>query len=157
MPWKSKTKKREYAKRYMARPDVSAARKAYNKRWCAKNATRRREAEVKRRLERRASCLVSTARTRAKKKGMEFNLDGYTPALQARIEAGVCELTGLPFDMSPGRKYNSPSLDRIDAKRGYLYDNVRVVLLCVNAALGDWGESVFRKVMSSWIERKLEC
>lgn len=55
--------------------------------------------------------------------------------------------------MSPGRKFNSPSLDRIDPSGGYTYDNVRVVLHLVNQALGDWGVETLSTVMRRWLSR----
>lgn len=111
------------------------------------------ENEAKRRLEKRAMCLIATTRTRARKRGLDFDLHSHVAELQARIDMGVCELTGEPFDLSPGRKFNSPSLDRIDPRCGYTYDNVRVVLNLVNAALGDWGGDTLRAVMLRWLSR----
>ena len=96
-------------------------------------------------------CLVATIKHRAKKRKLEFDLDQHISEIQSRIDLGVCEITGSPFDLSPGRKYNSPSIDRIDSNRGYTYDNIRVVLNLVNAALGDWGEHILRSVMSKWL------
>lgn len=121
--------------------------------WRAANAEHLKTREAKRRLEKRAMCLVATCRTRAQRRGIEFDLDTHVGALQARIDAGRCEVTGWPFSLSPGRNYDSPSLDRIDAKRGYVYDNTRVVLNLVNVAMGDWGENVLANVMRSWLSR----
>ena len=57
------------------------------------------------------------------------------------VEAGHCELTGLPFDFKPSKEKSknpyAPSVDRIDSDKGYTRDNVRVVLWAVNQALGE--------------------
>lgn len=153
MPTKDKAKRREQYLRQIARPGEIERRRAKTKEWAVVNREHLLAKEAKRRLEKRALCLIATARTRAKKRGMEFDLHLHVATIQTRIDRGVCEITGEPFDMSPGRKFNSPSLDRIDPARGYTIDNVRVVLNLVNAAMGDWGESVLRKVMEKWLEK----
>ena len=144
-------RKKAYAKQYCARAEVKQRRAETHAEWSAANRDKKRASEAKRRLERRASCLVATARTRARKRGLDFDLDQHIGTLQARINAGKCELTGQPFDLSPGRKWSSPSVDRIDPKRGYTIDNVRIILNLVNTALGDWGEDVLRQVMTAWL------
>lgn len=149
-PERKKIQQREYC----ARPEVKAKRAASHAAWMEKNKDKKQAAEARRRLERRASCLVATARTRARKRGLAFDLGDHIEDLQRRIDAGVCEVTGLPFDLSPGRKYNSPSLDRRDPARGYTHDNVRIVLNVINAALGDWGDEVLRDVMRQWLARE---
>lgn len=136
---------------YRTRPGVSERRKLNFTKWANENPERIKERAAKRRLQKRAQCLVATVRTRAKKRGLEFDLDEHVAQLQTRIDSGKCELTGWPFDLSPGRKFNSPSIDRIDPKGGYTYENVRLVLNMVNVALGDWGEEPLRDVMRSWL------
>jgi hypothetical protein len=150
MAFDSPEKKRAYEKEYFARPEVAQRRKENFQRWSGENKEHLKEREAKRRLEKRALCLIATSRTRAKKKGLEFDLERYADEIQTRIDKGVCEITGELFDLSPGRKFNSPSLDRIDSKRGYTYDNVRIVLNMVNQALGDWGQDVAERVIRNW-------
>lgn len=87
------------------------------------------------RLNNRGSSLVSSARCRARARSLDFDLD--VKAIQARIDLGFCELTGMPFDLKD--KHNSPSLDRIDPAKGYTMDNTRIVLTCVNLMLNTWG------------------
>lgn len=56
-----------------------------------------------------------------------------------RIALGVCEVTGLQFDISShGSPPNcfAPSLDRIDPTKGYHADNVQVVVWIYNRAKG---------------------
>ena len=89
----------------------------------------------------RAKALLTIARYRAKQKGLEFDLDGHEVAIQDVIDAGVCELTGVPFNLDDGKTWDSPSLDRIDSTQGYTPRNVRVVLYCVNVMANLWGEN----------------
>jgi hypothetical protein len=88
----------------------------------------------------RSAELIRHARDRAKKKGLGFDLDCYSTEIQRRIDAGLCEVTGLPLNLEGGRTWDSPSLDRLDAKGPYLYSNVRIVCHAINSAMGDWGE-----------------
>lgn len=88
----------------------------------------------------RAGVMVSHARGRARKKGLEFNLT--SEWLSSHLEPGRCEVTGIPFDLratqnggGPGQPF-TPSLDRIDPAKGYTPDNVQVVVWIYNAAKG---------------------
>ena len=114
-------------------------RLATTRAWAANNRGYLRAKAAKRRLEKRAESLVANCRTRARRRDLAFDLDGMVTEIQRRIDAGKCEVTGALFDLSPGRKWNSPSIDRIDAKRGYLPNNIRVVCQAMNLAMGDWG------------------
>jgi hypothetical protein len=70
---------------------------------------------------------------------LEFNL---TPKwVKEKLDRGICELTGIPFDMEEeGRQWSTPSLDQIDAGKGYTMDNTRLVLFSVNSMMGNWGQ-----------------
>ena len=123
-------------------------------RWRSENAEHLKKRASKRRLEKRAQCLVAAARTRSRPKGVPFDLDGQIDVLQKIIDAGYCELSGVPFDMSPGRKANSPSLDRITPSLGYVPGNVRIVCHALNTALGDWGEDVLAEIAEAWLRKR---
>lgn len=94
----------------------------------------------------RALVLVTAARYRAKQAGLAFDLDQFADQLQARIDAGRCELSGLPFRLDGGRTWDSPSLDRIIPELGYTITNVRVVLFALNVMMNTWGEEPVLKV-----------
>ena len=67
---------------------------------------------------------------------------------------GRCELTDVQFSMdNPGRSRARPfiaSIDRIDSSQGYSYSNCRAVCACVNMALSDWGDDVFRMICTGY-------
>lgn len=93
----------------------------------------------------RSVALVASARTRAKRYGCHFDI--HWTDIVSQIEVGLCELSGLPFDMeSDGRSPFSPSIDRIIPELGYVKGNTRVVLWGINAMIGDWGQSVFEEI-----------
>jgi len=96
--------------------------------------------------DKRAYVLVSSA----KKRGLPFDLVGHRADIQARIDAGYCELSGIRFDLPNGRTYASPSIDRIEPQKGYVYSNIRIVCNLMNMALGDWGEETLYAVFSAW-------
>lgn len=104
----------------------------------------------------RGRWLVHAAKRRAKKLGVPFDLDQHVPAIQARIDAGRCELSGVVFVLEqPGgqRQFNSATIDRIDTARGYVYGNIRVVCWLMNGALGNWGEAILQEVMRVYLAR----
>lgn len=89
-----------------------------------------------------ARALIRGARKRSIKKGIDFDLDQYAALIKERIDRGVCEATGIPFQIGLGHHWASPSIDRVDATGPYLYPNIRIVLHGYNNALGNWGEEV---------------
>ena len=95
-------------------------------------------AHKKWRLHNRASALLTIARFRAKKRGLEFSIT--KEMIDAQLKMGVCALTGIPFNLDDGKTWDSPSIDRINPAKGYIPGNVRVVLYCVNVMMNIWGE-----------------
>ena len=94
------------------------------------------------RLRRRAKLLASVAKYRAKAKGLPFSLnDADLAAMQATIDAGLCQATGIPFNLIGGKTWDSPSIDRIDSAKGYVSGNIRVVLYCLNVMANTWGDT----------------
>lgn len=102
----------------------------------------------------RARDLIRHARLRAHKKALPFDLDQHIEELQSRIDAGVCEISGEPFNLTGGRTWDSPSLDRITPSIGYIYSNIRVVLHAVNSAMGDWGDAKMLEIARSIMARR---
>ena len=150
----SPERKRQYTKEYISRQDVKARRAANGARWRSENQSRIATRGAKRRLEKRAMCLIASARTRARNKSLQFDLDSHVDDVQQVIDEGFCQLSGIPFDLSPGRGPRSPSLDRIDPVRGYVYDNVRIICHALNSGLGDWGEDEFAIIVAAWMDKR---
>lgn len=91
------------------------------------------------------------ARIRAKRHGREFSLS--VEWLQARLDAGVCEVTGLPFSARGVQAPTMPSIDRIDSTKGYTEDNCRVICWALNAAFNQWGETAVRPIFEAYLRR----
>lgn len=97
------------------------------------------------------SQLLGSAKARAKKKGREFALTW--DWIKAKIDAGVCERTGIKFDNSDTewrRNPRSASLHRVDSRRGYTVDNVVVVVWQFNMAVGPYDESHLEKMIEAF-------
>lgn len=145
-------RKKEYAKE--RRQKIGHFLRKKESAWRAENHSHVLARHKERRKNKRAMCLVSAARIRARKKGIPFELTGDEIAkLQMAIDVGVCELSGVPFTLTGPRSATSPSLDRIFPALGYVPGNVRVVCHALNAGMGDWGENELRRIVEYWVRR----
>jgi len=98
------------------------------------------------------------AQSRAGTRHREFNLSlDWLCDLYER-QGGLCAVTGLPLDISPQvdeetkwRRPFRPSIDRIDSRRGYTADNIRIVCAAANYAMGAWGEGVFAIIAAAFL------
>lgn len=132
-------------------------RKKQNPEWAKKEATRRAISEARRRQGKdgRARHLIGGARQRAKKAGLPCTIDIFW--VYDRLDSGVCEVTGIKFINGNKKNYPfTPSIDRIDPNLGYTPENSRLVLFCVNAAFGNWGEDMFYPVAEALIKRNVQ-
>ena len=69
------------------------------------------------------------ARNRAKRKGIEFNIDEADITIPE-----ICPLLEIPIEYGTKSNYDrSPSLDRIDNTKGYIKGNVWVISQKANA------------------------
>ena len=102
----------------------------------------------------RASKLVAAAKSRAAIKGLPFELT--VEWVQAALDMGVCEATGIAFDLMASRGWNTPSLDQVQAGCGYTKANTRVVLFGLNAACGNWGENRVIEMANAIMKRRRE-
>lgn len=127
--------------------------RGYRKVWRNLNPQRVKDAIKKTRARHRASWIVKAAKRRAIKKNIPFDLIPHIEEIQKVIDAGMCQMTGLPFDLEAKREWNSPSLHRINPKKGYVWGNVLVICHGMNCALGTWGEDRLREIMTAWMNR----
>jgi len=103
----------------------------------------------------RAQVLVSNIKSRAKKKGLAYNLDWHW--YMDKYEKGVCEASGIPFEEPEynGQKGNTspwaPSVDRIDPNKGYTKDNCRLVCFIFNVTKNRFSDEDFEKLARGYL------
>jgi hypothetical protein len=121
-----------------------------------RNKTKHNEYCQKYRENNRALVLLGQARYRAKKKGIEFNLE-----LSDVVIPKVCPVLKIPLSAgssSGGPRGCSPSLDRIDNTKGYIKGNVQVMSHKANTMkhcadnnelilFANWIKKTYRKVI----------
>jgi hypothetical protein len=78
-------------------------------------------------------------------------------------QQGRCAVSDVMFsdECHPNAFVKTPfaaSIDRIDSAGGYLRDNVRLVAMIANFAMGQWGHNVLRRLSHGVVEteRKVE-
>jgi hypothetical protein len=90
---------------------------------------------TKYRKENAIKTMLNTARQRAKKMGIEFTITWHDVP---RHMPTVCPWLGIPLRLSSRRfDDNSPSLDRIDNRLGYVPGNVIIISLRANRIKSD--------------------
>lgn len=115
-------------------------------------------AEDRRDVLRMAMKRMKNARSRDNKRGRVCDLTPEWLETELRKQDYRCAITNIPFLHSrEKRRINpfSPSIDRIDSKKGYTRDNVRVVIFAVNMMMLDWGLEVFDFVTRSYFQREI--
>jgi len=89
----------------------------------------------------RARSLYYSSKARAKREGIPFNL--VRDDIVERVLFGHCEATGAKFDFRRSKKWHrqplGPSLDRVNPKKGYTRNNVKVVTWQFNVAKNEYG------------------
>lgn len=89
--------------------------------------------------------LLKKAKHRAKQKGLEFNID-----ITDIFIPEICPALGIPIHKnSDDTRYNdnSPSLDRIDVKRGYVKGNVKVISFRANTLKNNANTEELKKII----------
>jgi len=102
----------------------------------------------------RASRLLAGIKKKCRRHGLACDLD--VEWLSRRMTAGVCELSGVRFDMNVRQRkatIKTPSVDRINAGGGYTKDNCRLVAFGVNFALSSWGLDAFLELAEGLVSR----
>lgn len=77
--------------------------------------------------------LVASAKARAVKKGLEFNIEPSDIVIPE-----VCPLLGIPLVRGRGRIVDSsPTIDRIDSSKGYTKGNIWIISAKANRMKSD--------------------
>lgn len=133
-------KRGHFAPRYVKNKNCSACMAAAKSQWRklerSEHLARKRRHWVSRMAHNWAGILINKAATRARKKGLAFDL---TKDWAARRWTGKCEVTGRTFTKGvsgQGGGPDSASIDRIDSALGYTQDNCRFVTHSFNTAKG---------------------
>jgi hypothetical protein len=108
----------------------------------------------------RFNTLLYSAKTRATKNNLEYNLTLDWLLDEYEKQDGCCALTGVKLEFKSNddssRRYQpySPSLDKIDSSKGYTKDNTRLVCTHINIAMNEFGEDVFESIAKMFLEKK---
>lgn len=97
-------------------------RKATCKKYYIENRDKIKQAQDRYRKESPEKYLLGLAKRRAKKNGLEFNID----ILDIPIPE-VCPLLNIPLNSYSIHNDFRPSIDRINSKKGYIKGNVMIV------------------------------
>jgi hypothetical protein len=104
----------------------------------------------------RAKQLINSTRNNKSKKRDNLEKTLTSADILPILEAGHCQLTGLPFDFMPTKKTHknpyAPSIDRIDSHQGYTKENYRVVLTMVNEALGEYSDETALPILKALVK-----
>jgi hypothetical protein len=103
--------------------------------------------------------LFCQAKANAKSRGVEFSITLEELTQLAALADGRCQVTRIPFEVrfadGERRRQWAPSLDRMDPRKGYTFDNCRLVCVAVNIAMNDWGIDVLLKIGRALKEQRL--
>lgn len=106
---------------------------AYIREWRSINRSKTSESHKRWREKNHICLLLLDAKRRAKKKGLEFNIDKKDIHIPA-----FCPLLSIPLTKGKGESTpNSPSIDRIDSSKGYVKGNVWIVSRRANTIKND--------------------
>ena len=123
----------------------------------SKNRSRRKQWETP---QGRAYALWRVAKASANKRGLEIDI---TPEfIRELISAGECSVTGIPFVFErrhtegekPQRHPFGPSIDRKDPTKGYVRDNVQLVVWIYNAAKSNWSHGHVLQLAEALVSRE---
>jgi len=76
--------------------------------------------------------ILHSAKYNARKKGKEFTI-----SLEDIIIPEYCPILGIKLDLKAKRSYDSPSIDRINPKLGYIKGNVQIISWRANLIKSD--------------------
>lgn len=117
---------------------------AYKAAYCRANLARNAAAQRKFRELNPLRSLLTIARKRARKNGLDFDISVDDIELPS-----VCPLLGVEVKHMHENRANRPSIDRIDNTKGYIKGNVVVVSLRANIIKSDATASELRTIASN--------
>lgn len=121
MGFKDPERKKEYNREY--HQSIKEKANERSKLWYRDNEEKRLEYRKKYKEERLPTVLYTESKTRAKRLGLNFNLDK-----EDIVVPDVCPVFG--FELKPGRGKvtpGSPSVDKIKPELGYTKGNIQVI------------------------------
>jgi hypothetical protein len=150
---------RQPSKKNGRQSECKLCMRARTTRWFRTNAEAMRprnvEATNKSRRERPIKALLRAIKSRAKARGLEFDLreediivPEFCPVLGIRLEYGLGHGRGVDLDL----RDRAPSVDRVDNTRGYTRDNVVVISYRANRLKSDAKISELRAI-ADWYDR----
>ena len=109
---------------------ASEASRRANRKYSELNKEKLKQRNLQFRLDNPEKTILQGAKGRAKKHGIEFNLE-----TSDIIIPKVCPILNIPLQRAVGKGCkldNSPSLDRIDPTKGYVRGNIQIISLLAN-------------------------
>lgn len=99
-----------------------------------------------------------TSKRNALKRAIPFNLTLEQFQGLVRRSGGHCMVSGLPFSdkavKGATRRPFMPSLDRVNSSGGYTLKNCRLVSVCVNLAMNEWGLETLLSVSKALVSHQ---
>lgn len=140
-------RKRELAKRYREEikrnPERLAQQKSRRAKYWAENKERQLEQRYDKRRQDPRRELINSIRSRARARGLEFDIDVDDIVIPDR-----CPILGIPLSVGIGtRTDSSPSVDRINNDRGYVKGNVQVISFRANRIKNDASLEEMQKIV----------
>lgn len=114
--------KKEYDSNYYKENEEK--KKNYRKEYYLKNKDKHKKYNKDFQLNNKEQSILVTARSNAKKKSMEFNLEKSDITIPKYCPYIGIELTNT---IGNGRPGTNPSIDRIDSTKGYIKDNIQII------------------------------
>lgn len=144
----AKAKRQEYRSRPEVIAKTAEAQQRYKSRPEIQQAIKKRKQDNAQKTPYRASLLMTSVVGRCRKGDLPLEITAAW--IEAILEKGVCQVSGLPFDFGkhPKTRRNpfGPSIDQIEAGKGYTLANSRVVLTALNLALCEWGVDTYVQI-----------